>query len=333
MADETDKSISSATDASLQEAERQYLDAVNKLLNDEPEKFKRLICHGVLGRPLSDAAEDQGQRIPFSAEESDDTAMRAANRYAYIADLLLKDLQGTRRLPSSEFISIAQFVEADVNLDRWLGRVAFNSPRAMDIWHEYFDEFEGCLSYSVALATHFIHQGVPPYRLNAAKDEYERLPSQDPLYHYLRIRGEAFDVVGDLNLPSWASTLFFKQDHLRWHQVFFASYEEPDIAKESDLRAALLRHLGLPPADDTPDQASSGGLATWPWGTHETALLRHLAAAAKRFWVNHDPSDLGTAPTNAAVVDWLRERGVAQRTAEVIATLLRADGLPTGPRP
>jgi hypothetical protein len=70
----------------------------------------------------------------------------------------------------------------------------------------------------------------------------------------------------------------------------------------------------------------------WPWGAHETELLRQLAAAADRFWSRFDPADNTTAPTNEQVSAWLQSRGVAARTAEVIATILRADGLPTGPR-
>lgn len=69
-----------------------------------------------------------------------------------------------------------------------------------------------------------------------------------------------------------------------------------------------------------------------PWGKHDTALLQHLAAAAEKFWKNYDPSDNTTAPTNAQIIDWLVERHVTKRTAEVMATILRADGLPTGPR-
>ncbi len=72
--------------------------------------------------------------------------------------------------------------------------------------------------------------------------------------------------------------------------------------------------------------------ASWPWGSHDTILLRKLAAAAERFWVNYDPTDATTAPTNAQVIAWLRSQGVAERTAEVMATILRIDGLPTGPR-
>ncbi len=70
----------------------------------------------------------------------------------------------------------------------------------------------------------------------------------------------------------------------------------------------------------------------WPWGSHETELLRHLAAAADRFWKRYDPSDPTTAPTNQEVIDWLKQRGVSERTAEAMATILRADGLPPGPR-
>jgi hypothetical protein len=70
----------------------------------------------------------------------------------------------------------------------------------------------------------------------------------------------------------------------------------------------------------------------WPWGRHETKLLVHLAEAASKFWRNYDPTDATTAPTNVEVSKWLKSRGVSGRTADIMASILRADGLATGPR-
>ncbi|MBS0464768.1 MAG: hypothetical protein JSS03_07235 [Proteobacteria bacterium] len=70
----------------------------------------------------------------------------------------------------------------------------------------------------------------------------------------------------------------------------------------------------------------------WPWGDYETDLLRKLADAARRFWTLYDPADPTTAPTNKDVAEWLQAQGVAERNAQVMATILRADDLPTGPR-
>ena len=81
-----------------------------------------------------------------------------------------------------------------------------------------------------------------------------------------------------------------------------------------------------------PNRATPQPTTKWPWGDYETKLLLELAAAADKFWKNYDPADLTTAPTNKQVKDWLKARSVAQRTADVIASILRADGLPTGPR-
>lgn len=86
------------------------------------------------------------------------------------------------------------------------------------------------------------------------------------------------------------------------------------------------------PAATPKPEAALPAANTWPWGTHETELLRHLAAAVGRFWKNYDPTDATTAPTNEEVVAWLVARGVANRNAQVMARMLRADGLPTGPR-
>lgn len=73
-------------------------------------------------------------------------------------------------------------------------------------------------------------------------------------------------------------------------------------------------------------------VSKWPWGDHETELLKKLAAAAGKFWTLYDRTDATTAPKNDVIVAWLKKQNVSERTAEVMATILRADGLPTGPR-
>lgn len=80
------------------------------------------------------------------------------------------------------------------------------------------------------------------------------------------------------------------------------------------------------------DESPLASSRRWPWGSHHTELLGHLEAAARRFWVNFDPTDNSTAPTNEVVAAWLQERGVSRRAADSIASILRPNGLPTGPR-
>lgn len=71
----------------------------------------------------------------------------------------------------------------------------------------------------------------------------------------------------------------------------------------------------------------------WPWGNHHTENLGHLEAAARRFWTNYDPSDPTTACKNEDVADWLMtNRGISKNMADAIASMLRVDGLRTGPR-
>lgn len=73
--------------------------------------------------------------------------------------------------------------------------------------------------------------------------------------------------------------------------------------------------------------------ARWPWGEHHTVYLGHLEAAAKKWWILYDPSDATTAPTNQMVSSWLqKERNLSGEKAKAIASILRPDGLATGPR-
>ena len=82
------------------------------------------------------------------------------------------------------------------------------------------------------------------------------------------------------------------------------------------------------------DLEQSSNMTGWPWGSHHTKQLGHLEAAARKFWGQYDPANAKTtAPKNETVIDWLvTERGVSKAVAQSMATILRADGLPTGPR-
>ncbi len=97
----------------------------------------------------------------------------------------------------------------------------------------------------------------------------------------------------------------------------------------------LLRHpIGHRKVASTkPEVADTLSPGVWPWGNHETADLRALAAAAERFWTLYDPSDPATAPTNEQVIAWLMaERELPERKAEIMASILRPRDLPSGPR-
>ena len=95
----------------------------------------------------------------------------------------------------------------------------------------------------------------------------------------------------------------------------------------AQLQQQLQEATAAPQADD--DKPSS----RWPWGNHHTEALGHLEAAGLRFWQWFDPTDPTTAPTNDTVAGWLvSEHGEGKVRAQYIASLLRADGLPPGPR-
>lgn len=104
-----------------------------------------------------------------------------------------------------------------------------------------------------------------------------------------------------------------------------------DVLRSQGTKLSALSKVS-PETDMTERNQTTSGLA-WPWGAHHTALLGHLDAAARRFWLLYDPADRTTAPTNEMVADWLQsERGVSKDKARAIASMLRADGLPMGPR-
>jgi len=71
----------------------------------------------------------------------------------------------------------------------------------------------------------------------------------------------------------------------------------------------------------------------WPWGRHNTKLLEVLAATAEEFWSLYNPLDETTHVLKEDVVKWIMKwhgDKVSAHMANAIATILRADGLPTG---
>ena len=121
----------------------------------------------------------------------------------------------------------------------------------------------------------------------------------------------------------------------------FWEFFAPDRTFDCDHFNTLTRKASKPsPVEANPTLRIEQAIAIpsivvgWPWGSHHTELLGHLEAAARRYWgENYVPSDATTASTNATVSEWLQtERKVSRTMANSIASMLRPDGLPTGPR-
>lgn len=169
----------------------------------------------------------------------------------------------------------------------------------------------------------------------------------DSFHRYLpsiELRNSVAAVLTDPeNLPllvpvdPWFSETVDGRELARWMKAndIQSAYRFPDaqaVVISDRGRTSWVEWLAEPEQVDPGQVDLVQSSAAWPWGKYETMLLRKLAAATYRFWVNYDPTDMTTAPTNAQVITWLKSQGVAERTAEVMATILRVDGLPTGPR-
>lgn len=110
-----------------------------------------------------------------------------------------------------------------------------------------------------------------------------------------------------------------------WHAVYEKERAAHALAvQQANARIALL--------DQEIAATKSAAGHRWPWGDYETEALRKLADAVARYWVAYDPADPSTANTNETVKGWLKQHGVADRVAEVMAQIIRADGLRPGPR-
>jgi hypothetical protein len=117
-----------------------------------------------------------------------------------------------------------------------------------------------------------------------------------------------------------------QESGIRWRPT------EPLIAQWSDIVVPTSDLDQIAESEQREPVGAADETSSWPWGSHHTLLLGHLRDAGIQWWSTFDPDDPSTAPTKEDVVRWLLQRGVSERPAEYIATILRADGLPHGPR-
>jgi hypothetical protein len=147
-------------------------------------------------------------------------------------------------------------------------------------------------------------------------------------YRMRHISGGEFDIVrlhaghwlNDQNETAFDAQKFTREELVRWLSA---------IEIKSEYQFYDLHHtVGF-----SPNFANKNNSTKWPWGEYETKLLQHLEAAANRFWVNYDPTDPSSAPVNQDVSTWLQDqRALSKKMGDSIATILRVDGLKTGPR-
>lgn len=65
---------------------------------------------------------------------------------------------------------------------------------------------------------------------------------------------------------------------------------------------------------------------------YQTQLLRIQDSCIKQFWLNFDPTQKDTAPTNAEVIGFITKHypSVSQNIAKAIATIIRHENAPSG---
>lgn len=226
-----------------------------------------------------------------------------------------------------------------------------HSMESLSHW-DYTDEFSGKVAAALIL-------GVDPNNLESVTTAQDRIGVVSERMHLnyehalKRRYHEAFNIYPedpqeiDTNLPQELVSVKLNNLHTHWasneDQSTFTDWLLDDLATSFEsqkfsrntladwidamqLKSIYQFRLGTTHTGTDP-------LNKWPWGNHHTENLGHLEAAAKRYWTNYDPSDPTTASTNEEIAEWLREsRGVSKNMADSIASILRADGLRTGPR-
>lgn len=173
---------------------------------------------------------------------------------------------------------------------------------------------------------------IDPHSICVAGDDWMVSPGSGPIFERESFPDEETGAKFDLRMRVLVANL--GSDRFSEHRTAVDLRRPGNSFVGLDEFSSWARSIGwdIPPELDTIEPPRPSG--KWPWGEYETELLRLLDAAARRFWVNYDPGDPGSAPTSSEVMAWLKEQkaDISSRETEAIAKILRADGLPMGRR-
>ncbi len=326
-----------ALELNFERVQKRQLRLIDQVRETNPKEFARLICQGLLGIPLDDTeiVMLKGHMDDYKGEK-----LGEQKYYKYIAEFGLRHLDGATVMPppGTTFVSLASWIEFDAEVPLsnfrqveygtdarpFKGTVPKFYLYISHIRFVFFGDLAESLNYSAMKAAQMVFRGVPLYEREEETGVFSTVAHDTDDYVYLTQKGKRGDVTKGFELPDWANRYFFKVEHITLHDDIF--FNHWDLSQdELDRRRSVLTSLCGTASDRTSDTA-------WPWGSHETELLKKLSSAARQWWSTYDPEDARTAPTNNEVTAWLESQGVAKRVAEVMAQILRADGLATGPR-
>lgn len=344
---------------------RNAMDNIKRAIDEKPNDFMLVLCDLILENERSNGkALEVESYIDLATvirhKLRDEVACQSDAEYWNLADWL-KD--------HSMRPSIQSF---DVSAEHWsswapTGENFKRPPGIEEISSKFFsDSAVNALTHPIASICKMLHEGVPVY-LRKIDDSFVRMSLDHPDVALMSGLGRDSLSIDSWHIPDWIRNYWFKASDVAAHEIFFKRVEwgeKPNVV--DTLRASYHKYIfpnGFPAASIQEEKVvlermvkslkrhvtqlenenaklasttaghTSNKISKWPWGDHHTEMLGHLDAAATRYWVNYDPADLTTASTNVAVSEWLQsERNVSRTMADSIASMLRADGLPTGPR-
>ena len=215
----------------LQRAERRILNLIELIRTEKPATFSRLICEGVLG-PHS---QDSGlAALALTTEESRGNNT-ISNRFRYLAQLILKQLDEVPPDLSGAFIPLAAWIESDFHFD--LDRLASTTYKVRfgdlsgtagahniyvsNIRWIFFDEASEILHMSCMKAARMLYRGVRLYEKDMQSGDYYPTEWNDENYIFLRQKGRYEEVTTGHSLPDWATRYFLKAEQVKLHDALF----------------------------------------------------------------------------------------------------------------
>ncbi|WP_156965829.1 hypothetical protein [Paraburkholderia bannensis] len=290
-----------------------------KFIDEDPIRFVRLVCEGILGI-------DHGDSNPFlvknpgSSDRLNNFVLNTKKIHGGFAQIILSVIHAdsTESFFTEDFIPFFDLIAGQFSASfKFLQGEEFSEcTDLMTVMHTLLEKYSGDLGFAIDTAAYKIFEGVPIYRKHG--NDFQMLEFDDRLYVYIFKKGEFWETGRIDSVPDWVEGLYVKKADLDAHDAYFSGSGELTPDGLVLRRQALWSTLGI--KDQRQIQTSESAQKV-----HNTRILDAVQAVIARYYGSQfNEADRSTYTTQDVVIEWLKSNfGLSQRQAEAVDIVTR----------
>ena len=308
-----DKPSRSPIENELEHIKQKVKEALTQLRERDSKQFLRLICEALTAKN-------------GTPEELVQATGGLHRLYRDLAEIVLQKMEWREKgsgaptitFQGCDYTSIRDYIAAQLPDPYPIEHSPRNDPATLeDFCSLSMQHLEEDFSHAINCATRLIFEGVPIYREIPGNANPMLVSPNDPTAIFLQYLGRYRPDIRTGLFPEWLQGLFFRQDHIAAHKLFFSQSHDLDGDQFVRVKTAFEQSIGVSPTSGSVPSTSRSV------GTISPTLVR-LNQAIAAFPETYPEFRSRPPKLEEDVRAWLKDSQIASsaREAHVFGTVL-----------